>query len=161
MTPVRAGDVVVAPQRFTHAHRDRLLADIQMGKTRHFGAEIELIDLFLEATDLHHLPIEMNPALIVNRRAFCWLYFVFFGSCHQGIIIGLRVMECWRDAKISRNPLLHSSTLHACHLGQHVKQDREIFFGEPCGARAREQLIGNRRGRQRHIQLKTHLQSEE
>src|SRR5688572_9915085 len=99
MTPVRAGYIVVAPQRFTNAHGDRLLADIQMRKARHLGAEIELIDLFLEATDLHHLPIEMNPAFIVSHGAFCWLYFVFFGSCHQGIVIGLGVMECWRDAR--------------------------------------------------------------
>ena len=94
MTPVRAGYIVVAPQRFTNAHGDRLLADIQMGKAGHFGAEIELIDLFLEATDLHHLPIEMNPAFIVSRGAFCRLYFVFFGSRHQGIVIGLGVLEC-------------------------------------------------------------------
>jgi hypothetical protein len=89
MTPVRAGDIVVASQRFTHAHGDGLLADVQMRKAGHLGAEIELIDLFLEATDLHHLPIEMNPAFIVSRSAFCWLYFVFFGSRHQGTVMPL------------------------------------------------------------------------
>ena len=70
MTTVRAGYIVVAPQRFTNADGDRLLADIQMRKAGHLGAEIELIDLFLEATDLHHLPIEMNPAFIVSRGLF-------------------------------------------------------------------------------------------
>jgi hypothetical protein len=84
VTAVRAGNVVVAPQRFANAHGDRLLADIQMGKTGHLGAEIELIDLLVEATDLHHLPIEMNPALVLQRWAFGCFRRGFFRWGHIG-----------------------------------------------------------------------------
>ncbi len=44
-----------------------------MGESRHLGAEIELIDLFFEETDLQHLPVEVEPALIARDgrlRAF-------------------------------------------------------------------------------------------
>ena len=77
MTAMRAGNVVVAAQRFAYADGDRFLADIQMRQTRHLGAEIKLIDLFFEQTDLQHLAIEVNPAFVVNRGRLVALALAF------------------------------------------------------------------------------------
>ena len=49
---VGAGNVIIPAQRFTHAHGNRFFADIEMSQTRHLGAEIKLVDLLFEQTDL-------------------------------------------------------------------------------------------------------------
>ncbi len=45
---VRAGDVIVLPQRFADTDGHRFFTNIKMRQPRHLGAEIKLIDLFFE-----------------------------------------------------------------------------------------------------------------
>jgi hypothetical protein len=49
---VGTGNVIIAPQRFTDAHSNRFLPDIEMSETRHLGAEIELVHLLFKQADL-------------------------------------------------------------------------------------------------------------
>ena len=72
MATVRAGNVVIAPQRFTDAHGNRFLPDIEMRESRHLGAEIELINLLFEQPDLQHLPVEMQ-SLVTRQRGHRFL----------------------------------------------------------------------------------------
>ena len=66
MAAVRTGNVVIAPQRFTDAHGNRFLPDVEMSETRHLGAEIKLINLLFEQPDLQHLMVEMKS--LVTRQ---------------------------------------------------------------------------------------------
>jgi hypothetical protein len=71
---VRTGNVIGLAQCFAHTHSDRFLTYVKMSQARHLGAEIELVDLFLEEPDFDHLAIEMQPPLIAGgglwRRSF-------------------------------------------------------------------------------------------
>ena len=69
VTPVGARDVIVLPQCFTHADGNRFLADVEVGESGHFGAEVELIDLLFEQTDLEHLAVEVKPALVADKSS--------------------------------------------------------------------------------------------
>ena len=48
MPTMRAGDVIIAPQGRAYPHGYSLLANIEMGKTRHFGASIQLVDMLFK-----------------------------------------------------------------------------------------------------------------
>ncbi len=54
---MRAGDVVVAAQRFAHADGDGFFTDIQMRQAGHERARVELIYIFFEQSNRHHLAI--------------------------------------------------------------------------------------------------------
>ena len=54
---MRAGDVVIAAQRFAHAHGDGFFTDIQMRQARHQRPRVQLIYIFFEQTNRHHLAI--------------------------------------------------------------------------------------------------------
>ena len=82
MAAVCTGDVIVLAQRFTDTDRDRFFANIKMRQSRHFGAEIKLIDLFFEQPDLQHLPVEMEPALVVSENALGGFRFGLLGLGH-------------------------------------------------------------------------------
>ena len=60
MAAVSTGNIIIAPQRFTDAHGNRFLPDIEMRETWHLGAEIELVHLLFKQADLQHLAVEMQ-----------------------------------------------------------------------------------------------------
>jgi hypothetical protein len=43
MAPVRAGDVIIAPQRLAHAHGDAFFADVEMRQAGHLGSRLIVI----------------------------------------------------------------------------------------------------------------------
>src|SRR5215475_4405376 len=75
VTPMRAGDEVVALERFTDADRNGFLTDVEMGQARHLGALVELVHLFFEGADLRHLPVHVQVLLEIHPR--------FHRSCHR------------------------------------------------------------------------------
>src|SRR5262245_53022466 len=60
---MRAGDVVVGPQRLAHTDGNRLLADVEVREPRHQRAGVEVVDALLKQTDRHHLAIEPEQLL--------------------------------------------------------------------------------------------------
>ena len=60
---MRAGNVVLAIQRFAHSHRNRLFAAVQMRQAGHDAPLIKLIHLVLKQPDPHHLAIGVHPAI--------------------------------------------------------------------------------------------------
>jgi hypothetical protein len=72
-------NVIISPQRFTHAYGYGFFADVEMGEPRHLGTEIELIDLFFEQADLEHLAVEAEPALVAYGAGFDSRQFGFLG----------------------------------------------------------------------------------
>src|SRR5260370_956834 len=63
MTAMRAGDVVGALERLTHAHSDRLLTNVKMRQARHQRPRVKFIDLRFELADGNHLPVHPEPQL--------------------------------------------------------------------------------------------------
>src|ERR1700722_4220018 len=61
MSAMRAGDVVVAAQRFANSHSHRLLSAIEMCESRHQSARVEFVHVFFKCADAHHLPVGMKP----------------------------------------------------------------------------------------------------
>src|SRR5918996_588519 len=127
MAPVCARDVVVASEPLADADGDRLLADVEMSESRHLGAEIELIDLLFEQSNLQHLAIKMNPALVLgNSGALRWFRFSLFRLSH-------RYIHNWSDGVLlfSETPPLHHSitpSFYPRHSRQGFKQNGKIFF---------------------------------
>src|ERR1700691_2771923 len=63
MSAVRAGDVVVRPQRLADSDRYRFFPRIQMGQSRHQGARVEFVDLLLEQANAHHATVGVDPMI--------------------------------------------------------------------------------------------------
>ena len=57
MAAMRAGDVIIAPQRFADSDGDCFFADVKMRKARHHRARIQLIHLFFEEPNPLHVAI--------------------------------------------------------------------------------------------------------
>src|SRR4029079_3558890 len=104
---VRTGNVIGLAQCFAHTHSDRFLADVKMGEARNLGAEIELVDLFLEEPDFDHLAIETQPPLIAGgglwRRSF-----LLGVLSHGAFPLAARVLE-YCNIGLCENPSLHHS----------------------------------------------------
>ena len=60
---MRAGDVVVAAQRFANADSDGFLANIEMRQAGHQGTRVEIVDLLFEQADRDHLAVGAQPLL--------------------------------------------------------------------------------------------------
>ena len=58
---MRAGDVIVGPQRGTDADGNRLFADIQVRQARHQSSRIEVIGMLLEQANSEHPPVHIEP----------------------------------------------------------------------------------------------------
>src|SRR5262249_27748337 len=75
VAPVRAGDVVLARQRFADADGHGFLADIEMSEAGHQRARIEIVDALLEQANRHHLAMHPNEEIGADvrcdRGAFC------------------------------------------------------------------------------------------
>src|SRR5262249_52944517 len=65
---MRAGDVVVFPERAADTDRDRLLADVEMSEARHQRAGVEIVDALLEQSNRNHLPVHLDEP-IAHRRS--------------------------------------------------------------------------------------------
>ena len=63
MSAMRAGDVIVAAQRFANAHGDGFLTDIQVSEAGHERAGVEIVDLLLEEADHDHAPVHAEKQL--------------------------------------------------------------------------------------------------
>src|SRR6202521_2920061 len=61
MTAMRAGDVVGALERLTHAHSDRLLTDVKMRQAGHQCPRVKFVDLGFKLSDGNHLPVHPEP----------------------------------------------------------------------------------------------------
>src|SRR5678809_801140 len=79
---VSTGDVIGLPQCFADTHSDRFLAYVKMCEARHLGAEIELVDLFLEEPNFDHLAIEMQPTLVTGGSGLSRTSFLLGGLSH-------------------------------------------------------------------------------
>src|SRR5512141_235918 len=66
---VCAGDVIVDVECFADADSNRLFPAIEMRQSRHQRAGIEFVDLLLEETNPHHLPIRLQPLLFLGESA--------------------------------------------------------------------------------------------
>ena len=66
---VGAGDVVVGPERGEAAHRDGLLADVEMAEAADLAEAVRLAGLLLEAADEQHLaePVAYSSARSGSR----------------------------------------------------------------------------------------------
>src|SRR5580700_1493559 len=73
---VRAGDVIVNAQSFANAHGNGFFAAVQMGKSGHECASVNLVHLFFKQTDAHHLAIGVKPLLLLGSG--------FAASCGVG-----------------------------------------------------------------------------
>ena len=60
---MRAGDVVILPQRFANPHRHRFFADVQVSQSWHQSARIQLVHLLFERANAHHLTVHGQIAL--------------------------------------------------------------------------------------------------
>src|SRR3990172_9497108 len=79
VSAMRAGDVVVAAQGFTHANGHRLLPDVQMRQPRHLRGSVKLVDLLFELADFRHLLIGVQPVFGVFRRILeFWIWSMQF-----------------------------------------------------------------------------------
>src|SRR5262245_37306713 len=65
---MRAGDVVVFPQRFAHADGDCLFTDIEVRETGHHRAGIEIVDALLEQTNRDHLSIQPQQLVLADLQ---------------------------------------------------------------------------------------------
>src|SRR5262245_9791876 len=63
VTAMRAGDVIVRPQRFAHAHGHGLFAYIKVRQAGHQSARVEIVHLLFEQPDRHHPPVHADPLL--------------------------------------------------------------------------------------------------
>ena len=63
VTAVRAGDVVVVPQRLADADGDGFFADIQVREARHQRAGVQIVHLLLEQANHQHLPVHVERLL--------------------------------------------------------------------------------------------------
>src|SRR5579863_10344186 len=61
MPAMRAGDVVIAPQRRANADRDSLLPTVQVSQAGHLRSDIETVDMLLEMADGQHLLVHLQP----------------------------------------------------------------------------------------------------
>jgi len=60
---MRAGDVIIAPQRLAHAHGDAFFAGVEMRQAGHLGGLVQLVHLLLEHAYLEHLLVHVQPLL--------------------------------------------------------------------------------------------------
>src|SRR4029077_17199925 len=79
MPPVRAGDVIIAPQRFANAYCHGLFAAVEMRQSRHERARIELIHLLFKSADSNHLTIRPQPRLFLAAHFAATLRFRYGG----------------------------------------------------------------------------------
>src|SRR6185503_9360968 len=91
-----ARDVVVPPQGLTNPDCHGFLSDVEVRKTRHEGAGIELIDLFFKQTNPQHLLVHTKPELNI-RFAGC------LSSVH-GCRHGVKSFLQWNLARIVEKP---------------------------------------------------------
>jgi hypothetical protein len=68
MLPIGRHDGILLRERLHRAHRDRLLADIEVEKAADLAEAVELRRLFLEAADAEHLPQQSQGMRTVNRE---------------------------------------------------------------------------------------------
>src|SRR5207245_1026322 len=68
---MRARDEVVAAQGLADADRHGLLADVEVGQTRHLRALVELVHLLLEGANLRHLAVHVEVLLQLHPRFGC------------------------------------------------------------------------------------------
>src|ERR687891_2049147 len=98
-----------------------------MGEARHLGAKVKLIDLFFKESDLEHLAIEVEPALVVGGRVLSSLRLGFLRSGHQFYLAQLGywsvgVMEFWVFRNPSANtPSLLYAIFRSCHPSEGFK----------------------------------------
>src|SRR5205807_4518925 len=72
---MRAGDVIVGPQRQRHAHPDRLHADVRMRRAAHLARPVQRQREFVEVANGQHQPqgfadVESAGRLYVARLDF-------------------------------------------------------------------------------------------
>src|SRR5579871_1029136 len=72
MPAMRAGDVVIAPQRLADANRDSFFAAVQVGQPRHLGAGVEFVHLLLKETDGEHLLVDVQPVVTLPGKLPCF-----------------------------------------------------------------------------------------
>ena len=132
VTAVRAGDVVVVVQRFADADGNRLFTDVEVREARHQRAGVEIVDPLLEQANRHHLPIHREQFVLADLEAG-ERRVQLVGCRHAG------TPDIWASTwKIAAKSLL----------------------GEPHAARGGEQLVGDGRGRQRHVEPPPHLERQ-
>src|SRR5690242_21728236 len=66
MPSMRAGDIVIAAQCLADTHSNGLFADIEMRKTGHTSAGIEVVHLLFKESDEQHLPVHGKPAFTIT-----------------------------------------------------------------------------------------------
>jgi len=69
VTAMRAGDVVILPQRLAHTYRDSFFPTVEVSQAWHSGGLIELVDMLLEMTDGEHLLVHRQPAGLLRSSA--------------------------------------------------------------------------------------------
>jgi hypothetical protein len=57
MATVRAGDVIVRPERLAHTDRDRLFSNIEVSQSRHQRACIQIVHPLFEQANGDHLTV--------------------------------------------------------------------------------------------------------
>src|SRR5277367_5731144 len=71
---MRAGDVIIGTQCLTKSHGDRFLSDVKVRQARHQRACVQLIYIFFEQADGHHLPVHAQPFVQARASACsCWV----------------------------------------------------------------------------------------
>src|SRR6202049_2495379 len=58
---MRAGNVIVAPQRLTNSYCYGFFADVKVGQPWHQCARVKFVDLLFEQPDRDHLPVHADP----------------------------------------------------------------------------------------------------
>ena len=130
---VRAGDVVVDPQRFANAHRDSLFAAVKMRQAGHQSAGVEFVHLLFKQANPHHLPVGTQPLAFSSAG--------FAASFRLGSSGGHFL------------PPAVTGRRHAGHRRQHVEHAGKIVLRPSHAAGGRKKFVADRRGRQGHIEL--------
>ena len=68
---VGAGNVIVPVEALADTHSHGLFADVEMGETGHFGAQIEFIRRIFKGANFVHLFVDVQPLFGVHWGIFC------------------------------------------------------------------------------------------
>src|SRR6516162_6739020 len=81
MATMRTGDVIVNAHCLANSNCDSLFPAVEVCQAWHERAGIELVDLLFKQPDAHHLPVRVQPLLVVgsdiglrfgNHRVHCF-----------------------------------------------------------------------------------------
>src|ERR1700756_55086 len=68
MAAVCAGDVVIDVQSLADSHCDGLFSAVKMCQARHQCTRVEFIHLLFKQANPHHLPVRMQPPLLLGAE---------------------------------------------------------------------------------------------